>query len=152
VIGLIPSLLLLAPLLVGILLNLVLILGDRSASSTPSFMFLAGTAAGLVLLICSAILAVGAVSSRIRSGLLRFVLLYGANLIIVFIVIWLFVRMIGGASMAVVDGVVPPGELRRASLSAALPLLGIAQLVIIPWVLIAVIILRRKNFTGMASA
>jgi len=139
-------------LLLGILLNLALILMDRPAPSLSSFTFLAGTGAVLALIAGSAVLVVGVLGSRTHSGLLRFVLLFGANLIMVFIITWLFVRMVGGVSMAVVDGVVPPGELRRASLSAALPLFGLAQLVIVPWVIISVVILGRVDFKEKGSS
>jgi len=48
--------------------------------------------------------------------------------------------------MAVVDGAVSSSELRGLSIQAALPLLALAQLVIVPWVLVAVVVLNRMAF------
>jgi len=133
-------------LLAGAILNFSLVLFAREISELGSVLLLTGTALGCLFLLILLSIGCCRIFNIIHSGILRFLLLYTANLVMVFVFLFLFVRVLGGASMAVVDGAVSSSELRGLSIQAALPLLALAQLVIVPWVLVAVVVLNRMAF------
>ena len=69
--------------------------------------------------------------------------LYAAWFVLTFGITLLVARMMGGASMAVVEGVADAGAVRQGSLEMAGVLLLSAQVIIVPWVLGTGWLLRR---------
>ncbi|MBN1264345.1 MAG: hypothetical protein JXA25_02550 [Anaerolineales bacterium] len=134
--------------MVGAILKFSLVLFAREISELGSVLLLAGTALGCLFLLILLSIGCCRLFYLIHSGILKFLLLYTANLVMVFVFLFLFVRILGGASMAVIDGAVSSSELRGLSIQAAHPLLALAQLVIVPWVLVAVVVLNRIAFRG----
>lgn len=69
--------------------------------------------------------------------------LYAVWFVLTFGITWLLARILGGMSMAVVDGVAQAAEVRRGSLEMACVMLVFVQVIIVPWSLGAGWLLRR---------
>ena len=84
-----------------------------------------------------------ALDARIHVPLGRFVLLYLVWLAAGSMLLFVAHLILGATSMAAVEGLVTPSELRRQAGSEALRLLLPAQLCILPWVGLATALLHR---------
>jgi small-conductance mechanosensitive channel len=83
---------------------------------------------------------------RTKSWLMGSLVLYAVWFVLAFGMAWLVARIMGGASMAVVENVADAGAMRRGALEMAGVMLLFAQVIIVPWVMGAGWLLRRVVF------
>jgi hypothetical protein len=145
VIGFGPLLLTAGILLAGILLNLWIMIAEAAKPFAQDVAMFALAAAGIPAVLFATIAGGWWGFRRTKSWLTGSLVLYGVWFVLAFGIAWLVARILGGASMAVVDGVADSGAVRRGTLEMAGVLLLFAQVMIVPWVLGAGRVLRRMG-------
>ena len=144
VIGFGPLLFLAGVLLAGILLNSWIMIAEAAKPFPRDVAMFALAAAGIPAILFAALAAAWWGFQRTKYWLAGSLVLYVVSFVLAFGIAWLVARMIGGASMAVVDGVADAGTMRRGALEMAGVMLLFTQIIIVPWVLGAGWLLRRK--------
>ncbi len=100
-------------------------------------------AAGIPAVLFAALAAAWWGFQRTKSWMAGSLVLYAVWFVLTFGIAWLVARMMGGASMAVVDGVADAVAMRRGALEMAGAMLLFSQVIIVPWVLGAGWLLRK---------
>jgi len=78
-----------------------------------------------------------------KNGLLRWLVLFVSINMIGFVLWFIFLKALGGVSMAVADGVVTNAEFNRQALHETLRMMTVSQMITMPWAALAVMALRR---------
>lgn len=145
-IGFGPLLVVVGVLMAGILLNLWIMIAE-AAKPFPQDVAMFGLAAvGMPAVLFVAIAAAWWGFQRTKSWLMGSLVLYAVWFVLAFGMAWLVARIMGGASMAVVENVADAGAMRRGALEMAGVMLLFAQVSIVPWVMGAGWLLRRVVF------